>query len=119
MEEALKDEIQPTLRRSNSQRVKNTRDQVFIDMKEELLEKIKQKDLEINEIQKNFNDKVEALTIDMSILQSQLPSNKYRSTRKFQVLPGYKIENSFQYPDMLSLTELSFEQLQPMRFGLN
>lgn len=55
----------------------------------------------------------------MSILRSQLPSNKYKSTKKFQVLPGYRVENSFQYPDMIALTELSFEQLQPMKMGLN
>lgn len=47
----------------------------------------------------------------MSILRSQLPSNKYRTTKKFHVLPGYKVENNFQYPDMLALTELTFEEL--------
>ena len=86
MEDALRDELSLPFKRSNSLKPSknsnngflilrkswnyfmNTRDQVFEDMKEALFEQIKQKDQVINEIQKNFNEKVEALTIDMSIL---------------------------------------------------
>jgi hypothetical protein len=68
---------------------------------------------------KDFDDRVEALTVNMTLLRTQLPSYKYRMTKKFQILPGYKVENTFQYPDMLSLTELTYEQLQPIRLGLN
>lgn len=106
-------------KRRNSQRVGNTRDDVILDMKDGLKKQIIEKEVEIHQIQKDFDDRVEALTVNMTMLRAQLPSNKYRMTKKFHVLPGYKIENQFQYPDMLSLTELSFEQLQPIRLGLN
>ena len=109
----------PVLRRSNSQTVRNTRDEVIFEIQEELADQIYKKEVEIHDIQKEFDHKVEALTVDMSVLRSQLPSNKYKCTKKFQVLPGFKVENSFQYPDMLSLTQKSFDQLHPMKLGFN
>ena len=83
----------PKLRRRNSQRVGNTRDDVIFEMKDSLQKKLHDKDVEIHHITKDFDDRVEALTVNMTVLQAQLPSNKYRMTKKFKVLPGYKVEN--------------------------
>lgn len=88
-------------------------------MNRRLTLQIQDREQDIIQIKKNHEEKVEALTVDMSILRSQLPSNKYKTTKRFQILPGYKIENSFQYPDMLTLNNLPFEKLQPMKLGLN
>lgn len=88
-------------------------------MKDTWQKKLHEKDVEIHHITKDFDDRVEALTVNMTILQAQLPSNKYRMTKKFKVLPGYKVENQFQYPDMLSLSELTIQDLQPLKLGFN
>lgn len=47
----------------------------------------------------------------MSLIRSQLPSQKYKSSKKFQILSEYKVENEFQYPDMQTLTEMTFSEL--------
>lgn len=82
-EQFLDDNVAPILKRSNSQRIRNTRDEVFFDMQERLTHLVHNREVEIHQIQKDFDDRVEALTVDMSILRSQLPSNKYKSTKKF------------------------------------
>lgn len=45
--------------------------------------------------------------------------NKYRATETFAILPGYEVDNQFQYPDMLTLATEPHENLQPMSLGSN
>ena len=80
-------------------------------MKKGYLRRITDKDTQLHRIQKDFEDQIENLTVNMTMLRTQLPSNKYRLTKKFHVLPGYKVENQFQYPDMLSLSDLPLPHL--------
>ena len=73
----------------------------------------------MSQIQQTHKDKLELLKMNMDKLKSELPVNKYRCSKVFEILPGYKVDNQFQYPDMMNMTQKSFSQLQPMQLGLN
>lgn len=46
----------------------NTRDDVIYEMKDTWSKKLHEKDVEIHHITKDFDDRVEALTVNMTIL---------------------------------------------------
>ena len=46
-----------------------------------------------------------AINQEIDILKKNLPAYRFSSTRKFEVLPGYSVENHFMYPDILSLSK--------------
>jgi len=48
-----------------------------------------------------------------------MPEAKYKYSKRFEILPGYAVDNSFQYPDMLNLVQKPIEELQPMQFGIH
>lgn len=56
-------------------------------------------------IKNQQEERLEVLNNEMELLKLQLPQIRYRLTKSFSILPGYKIENSFQYPDMVSLMD--------------
>lgn len=62
-------------------------------------------------------EKIAALDAQLSHVTAQLPGNKLRATQPFHVLPGYKVDNHFQYPDMLTIFNTPAEKLQPFRLG--
>lgn len=90
-------------------------------------------------IKNQQEERLEVLNNEMELLKLQLPQIRYRLTKSFSILPGYKIENSFQYPDMVSLMDdeakrdmhvlqlglrqfsmvAQFGDLQPMKTGVD
>jgi len=92
-----------------------------------------QKQIEASEQQiiaiRNKNEEeVRVLTDEVGVLKKQVETipfvdtshpDKFRSTKVFDILPGYKIEKTVQYPDLAAFTINSLEKLQPMRLGVH
>ena len=99
------------LRRSHSHCIIPDIDEEIKEVKGEIKEFIRVKIDTLDNSQTVYKDNEADIQSEISAITSRLPSQKFRLTKKFEILPGYHVENKFQYPDMFALTSYDSEKL--------